>query len=106
MKKFTRNKENFVCIRCRYNVIGDGYTNHCPVCLYSLHVDINPGDRQSECNGLMQPIDIMTQGGQPSDIIYQCQKCKVIKKNLINDRDSIDSIIDIMKYKVKKEMLR
>ena len=24
---------------------GNGYTNHCPKCLWSKHVDINPGDR-------------------------------------------------------------
>ena len=32
-----------------------GYTsrNHCPFCLWSLHVDENPGDRACECGGEM-----------------------------------------------------
>lgn len=106
MKKFIKNKENFVCVNCGYKVLGNGYTNHCPICLYSLHVDVNPGDRQSECRGLMQPIDILTKGGQPVDIVYQCQRCKITKQNLISDNDSMDAIISIMSYKVKREMLR
>ena len=28
---------------------GSNHRNHCPNCLYSLHVDIEPGDRESEC---------------------------------------------------------
>ena len=31
------------------------YTNHCPRCLYSKHVDINPGDRAEQCDGMMEP---------------------------------------------------
>lgn len=30
---------------------GSNHRNHCPNCLYSLHVDIEPGDRESECGG-------------------------------------------------------
>lgn len=106
MKKFIRHKEDFVCQNCCYSVLGNGYTNHCPECLYSLHVDVNPGDRQSLCGGLMTPIDILTKGGQPIDVVHQCQKCKLIKQNIISDFDFTDAIIAIMKAKVDKEMLR
>ena len=40
--KFKRKKENFVCENCGAEVKGDGFTNHCPKCLYSKHVDIFP----------------------------------------------------------------
>ena len=62
MKQFNRKKENFVCENCGEKVEGNGYTNHCPNCLWSKHVDINPGDRQEECKGLMVPVDLEKQG--------------------------------------------
>ena len=52
-KLFERNVEDFVCTVCGQQVEGNGYTNHCPKCLSSLHVDINPGDRASSCYGVM-----------------------------------------------------
>ena len=58
-KKFQRNIENFRCEHCEAFVIGDGYTNHCPQCLWSKHVDINPGDREELCNGMMKPVGVI-----------------------------------------------
>ena len=106
MPSFTRTIENFECKNCHTFVEGNGYTNHCPQCLYSLHIDNQPGDRQNLCQGLMQPIDIVTQGGSPVDIIHQCQKCLIIKQNKISDNDSTETIISIMKAKVAREMMR
>ena len=57
MKKFTKRKENFICENCGHFVVGNGFTNHCPNCFFSKHVDINPGDRLCSCNGLMKPIE-------------------------------------------------
>ncbi len=54
-KKFQRKIENFECENCEELVKGNGYTNHCPKCLYSKHVDINPGDRAESCKKLMIP---------------------------------------------------
>jgi hypothetical protein len=54
-KKFTRRIEDFLCGNCGATVTGDGYTNHCPACLWSQHVDINPGDRAAACGALMRP---------------------------------------------------
>ena len=56
--KFQKNKEDFVCQNCGFKVKGTGYTNHCPNCLWSKHVDIYPGDRKNNCGGLMKPIKI------------------------------------------------
>ena len=46
-KRFTKNDNGFICAHCGKEVEPLGYTsrNHCPFCLWSLHVDINPGDR-------------------------------------------------------------
>ena len=29
-----------------------------PNCLYSLHVDVEPGDRESDCGGHMEPVSV------------------------------------------------
>jgi hypothetical protein len=63
-KLFTKTVEDFVCEHCGEKVVGDGYTNHCPKCLWSKHVDINPGDRASECQGMMKPINVDVQHGE------------------------------------------
>ena len=48
-RRFTRTVGDFVCENCNTSVKGNGYTDHCPCCLYSKHVDINPGDRDCDC---------------------------------------------------------
>ena len=47
MKLFSKKDESFVCENCKKEVEVLNYTSrdHCPFCLYSKHVDINPGDR-------------------------------------------------------------
>lgn len=106
MKQFTRREEDFTCIMCSKHIEGTGYTNHCPYCLYSIHIDVYPGDRQEQCHGIMKPIDIVTRGGEPVDVIHQCQKCFITKTNKLSEGDSMDAVITIMKDKVKREMMR
>ena len=72
--KFQKNKEDFVCQNCGFKVKGTGYTNHCPNCLWSKHVDIYPGDRKNNCGGLMKPIKIEVKNDNYL-IIHQCLKC-------------------------------
>ena len=52
--------EEFICDICNKKVPKLKYTarDHCPYCLHSKHVDINPGDRQNDCQGVLKPIDI------------------------------------------------
>ncbi|MEK7160931.1 MAG: RNHCP domain-containing protein, partial [Patescibacteria group bacterium] len=66
--------EDFVCAKCGTRVKGTGYTDHCPKCLWSYHVDINPGDRLAKCRGLMEPISVEVKGSKNS-IYYQCRHC-------------------------------
>ncbi|HTL39197.1 MAG TPA: RNHCP domain-containing protein [Methylomirabilota bacterium] len=94
MKLFQRRKENFVCGNCGFKVTGTGYTNHCPKCLYSKHVDINPGDRLETCQGLMKPIGIEQNHGQYI-IIHKCEKCKAIKKNKSVKEDDFKLILEL-----------
>ena len=71
---FQRTVEDFVCEYCGFPVKGNGYTNHCPKCLWSKHVDVQPGDRMALCRGLMRPIRV--EGSSPDYVIvHQCVMC-------------------------------
>lgn len=96
MKKFTKKVENFICENCGKSVMGNGYTNHCPFCLYSKHVDINPGDRSCACGGLMKPIEIQQKNGE-FVILHKCIKCGFERKNKVQENDDINKIIEISK---------
>ena len=54
--------DSFTCKVCGRLVVpagaGSDHRNHCPNCLHSLHVDIEPGDRESDCGGIMEPIAV------------------------------------------------
>ncbi|MDD5528226.1 MAG: RNHCP domain-containing protein [Patescibacteria group bacterium] len=99
MKKFQRKIEDFVCENCGAEVKGNGYTNHCPNCLWSKHVDINPGDRASECGGLMKPIDIELKDGEYV-LTQHCLKCGHTRKNKTVKEDNFDKIIELSKNKI------
>ncbi len=94
MKAFTKTIEDFNCAHCGAVVRGNGYTNHCPHCLWSCHVDNNPGDRLATCGGMMRPISVETDGVK-FIITHQCEKCGKIKRQRTSDNDDIDAIINI-----------
>ncbi len=93
-KKFTRKIEDFKCEHCGTEVQGNGYTNHCPHCLYSKHVDLNPGDRLSACKGLMKPIAIKNKSGEYT-LTHQCIICGYTKDNKTVPEDNFDAILAI-----------
>ena len=93
-KNFARKIEDFTCENCGAHVVGNGYTNHCPHCLYSKHVDINPGDRASDCQGLMKPVGIENTG-KGIVIILRCCMCGSEKKNKAAENDNMDMIIKV-----------
>ncbi len=96
-KRFTMIDENFTCEVCGEDVKQLGYTarDHCPYCLNSMHLDINPGDRQSTCCGILKPNAIESSKKGSYKIIYVCQKCGTIKKNIVAADDNMDLIIEL-----------
>lgn len=96
MKNFTMKDEDFICQNCGKNVSKLKYTarDHCPYCLYSKHVDINPGDRKNTCQGLLKPIAI-EKFKDTFKIIYQCEKCHQYHKNIIAKDDDMNLIIKL-----------
>lgn len=87
-KKFQKTVEDFWCANCGTEVLGNGYTNHCPKCLFSRHVDINPGDRLNPCGGLMKPINIESKSGE-FVIIHKCERCGEEKRNKSKPEDQL-----------------
>jgi len=91
-KKFQKRIEDFICEHCGAKVVGTGYTNHCPQCLWSKHVDRNPGDRAEACGGMMEPASL--EGTTPHyRIVHQCQRCTVERRNDIAKNDNSDAIV-------------
>lgn len=93
---FIKKEEDFICENCGVYNIGDGYTNHCLKCLFSKHVDNNPGDRSNKCLGLMRPVYV-SYTNKNKFIIHKCVVCGFEKKNLVQVLDSIDTMIEIQK---------
>jgi len=96
MKRFTMKDEGFICKNCNKEVSPLEYTarDHCPYCLCSLHVDILPGDRKNPCKGLLKPIGI-EKFRDTYKIIYKCDTCGEIHKNIMASDDDMDLIIKL-----------
>lgn len=93
---FIKNKEDFVCEKCDTRVQGTGYTNHCPKCMWSKHVDIDPGDRLSSCGGMMKPFGVDIEG-QITYIKLKCEKCSHERRNKVEKSDNYDIVISMSK---------
>ncbi len=100
-RKFQRTIEDFVCENCGEEVKGTGYTNHCPACLWSKHVDINPGDRENSCQGLMKPIDAYFKS-QEWYLNQECQECNAINVIKVLPEDNQEIIQKILDKKAKE----
>lgn len=94
-RKFTKIDEAFICENCGKQVEPLGYTcrDHCPVCLHSKHVDINPGDRLEECQGSLEPVGLEIDSKKGYVIIYRCKKCGKMKKNKAAKDDDMELLI-------------
>ena len=75
-------------------VKGNGYTNHCPSCLWSRHVDIFPGDRKNECDGMMAPTGYEMKAGEII-LIHKCEKCGEEKRNKMQEGDCMDVLVNL-----------
>ncbi len=86
----SRKKENtgFECEHCGRQIVpatNGSYRNHCPFCLRSKHVDRLPGDRQSECRGLMAPEGLRRKSGKGWQIVFRCLRCGTVRVNKISE---------------------
>lgn len=84
----SRSSENvsFTCSNCGVHVskLNNGsYRNHCPACLHSLHVDDAPGDRASECGGLMRPESVDHHSAKGFMLVHRCASCGKVQRNKV-----------------------
>lgn len=93
---FIRNKEDFKCEKCGQLIKGNGYTNHCSNCLWSKHVDNDPGDRKADCAGMMDPIGLIIDS-KGNKIMHKCIKCGFTRKNRVSELDNSDTLIEVSK---------
>lgn len=88
---FIARQEPFTCEHCGVAVAPlehGSYRNHCPVCLWSKHVDdAGPGDRASLCQGLMEPIGLDLRANKGWMIVHRCEKCgkEIVNKTAPDD---------------------
>ena len=99
-KRFSKNDSGFICINCKKEVEPLGYTsrNHCPYCLYSLHLDIMPGDRQNDCNGTLKPIQTELNPKKGFVILFRCEKCGAELRNKAAQDDNQTLLINLTCY--------
>ena len=104
-KMFTKNDNGFVCENCGKEVTPLGYTsrNHCPHCLCSLHVDVNPGDRENTCRGLQRPIGVEQSNKKGYVIIYKCSRCGKITRNKSANDDSFEQILKVSSHSMNND---
>lgn len=94
-KRFTKNDSGFICGHCGKTVSPLGYSsrNHCPFCLWSIHVDEMPGDRACTCGGLMQPYAVTINAKKGFVITHKCTICGAEKNNRAQQDDDEDLLI-------------
>jgi len=83
----------FKCGKCKQfigaPVSGGRQRNHCPNCLYSRHVDgTMPGDRKSDCHGMMAPVGTLFRRNGEQMILHRCNTCGKESPNRIAADDN------------------
>lgn len=91
--------ESFTCKWCGWLCVSDGaasdHRNHCPNCLHSLHLDIEPGDREADCGGLMEPISVWVRKNGEWAIIHRCKRCGSLSSNRVAADDNPAKLMSI-----------
>jgi RNHCP domain-containing protein len=87
-------RESFKCVHCRAfigpTVSGGKHRNHCPLCLYSRHVDgTRPGDRASDCGAKMAPVARFTRPNGEPMVVHRCLGCGFERNNRLAADDNI-----------------
>lgn len=85
------DEQGFNCIHCRQYVTSASYgtkhRNHCPCCLWSRHMDEEPGDRRCACREAMEPIGIEVRADGEWAVMHRCTGCGTLRTNRIAGDD-------------------
>lgn len=89
--KSRSERGGFTCMHCRREVSDQSYgtrhRNHCPFCLWSRHLDDEPGDRRASCRSAMEPIGIEVRADGEWAIIHRCTGCGTLRTNRLAGDD-------------------
>ena len=92
-------KDSFTCKVCGRLVgaagAGSDHRNHCPNCLSSLHLDIEPGDREADCGGIMEPVGVWVRKNGEWAIIHRCRICGHLSSNRVAADDNPMKLMSI-----------
>jgi hypothetical protein len=93
-------QESFKCVHCRAfigpTVSGGRHRNHCPLCLYSRHVDDKrPGDRASTCSAKMAPTGRFVRADGEPMILHRCLGCGFVRANRLAADDNMLAFDDL-----------
>src|SRR3989339_1192480 len=106
-RAFHLEKPEFRCCHCNAlvglnPVMGTAHRNHCPLCLWSRHVDTKPGNRASTCHGGMAPVSLAfaqarhDKYGQARTgdvmLVHLCMSCGSVNLNRIAGDDSLEAM--------------
>ncbi len=91
--------ESFTCKVCGRLVVSNGagsnHRNHCPNCLSSVHLDVEPGDRASECGAVMEAVAVWVRKGGEWAIIHRCRICGELSSNRVAADDNPMKLMSI-----------
>ncbi len=95
----TSSATPFLCAHCGSAVmphaLGTAHRNHCPRCLWSIHVDHLPGDRRCTCRGPMRPIGVWVQDDGEWALIHRCCQCFSLHTNRIAGDDDPAALVQL-----------
>lgn len=101
----------FTCRHCKRFVVingimGTANRNHCPLCLWSRHVDEAKGDRRATCQGGMEPIGLTYKHdgyGRQGEImiIHLCLSCQKLSINRIARDDDEQQLLCVFEQSLR-----
>lgn len=122
-----KKQNNFICCNCNELVefsstLGTAHRNHCPKCLFSLHLDKkSSGDRSAFCGGRMAPVGLtfkqegLDKYGREKEgelmLIHKCSKCERVSINRLAADDDERAILMLFNEsvmiddKIKKDII-
>ncbi|MDD2956338.1 MAG: RNHCP domain-containing protein [Oscillospiraceae bacterium] len=92
-------RDSFTCKFCGRLVTpagaGSEHRNHCPNCLCSLHLDLEPGDRAADCGGVMDPVAVWVRRDKEWAVIHRCRICGGLSSNRVAADDNPMKLMSI-----------
>lgn len=81
-RNFLHRDEPFICAHCGAEVGPGGAVvrDHCPRCIFSIHIDEVPGDRAARCGGPLEPVGAELAHGRWT-LTWRCQRCGATRRN-------------------------